>query len=208
MGLVSLESLRRVVKALVSKISKVSEQTELNKSAVGFQKKNLLKNQCQRTTLNGVTLETNSDGSITITGTNTLSSNFVAYWNMQTGAINNLNQFKDNKKWFKNGKYYLSGGTTKAGVQIRLSESDNSEGRGIECTGTQRLIEITDADQYVWTRIKISSNADFGEGERIYPMLRYAEIDDDTYEPYVDDVQTQIQQLVERISALENKLKD
>lgn len=38
-----------------------------------------------------------------------------------------------------------------------------------------------------------------------YPMVRYANITDDTYEPYQPSLQEQITELTSRVKALENK---
>ena len=49
----------------------------------------------------------------------------------------------------------------------------------------------------------ILSDADFSEPVTIYPMVRDANIKDSSYEPYVDDLQTQVSAIEKAVNSLE-----
>ncbi|MDE6789823.1 MAG: hypothetical protein K2J47_10985, partial [Ruminococcus sp.] len=167
------------------------EQTALNRSTLGYQRKNLLMNNCRAITKNGVTATVNADGSISLSGSNTFGSPFMIYANLQTGAA--TGQYVDNKKFLPNGKYILSGSKSGVNLQVRLAEIENSEGELVASSnGGETAFTVTDAHKYVWSRILIRTNADFGEGITIYPMIRSAEITDDTYEPYRPSIEERL----------------
>ena len=197
-----IDSLTNQVNTGKTELANTSEQAAINKSTLGYQVKNLLLNNCKTTTKNGVTATVNADKSITLTGSNTSGSAFVLYVNMQTGnAGTPSSQYTDNKKWIPNGNYILSGSTVGASIQIRLAEIENSEGEvTVSSNGGETTFTVTDAHKYVWSRVLITPSADFGsEGITIYPMIRLAEITDDTYEPYRPSIE-------ERLTALENAI--
>lgn len=200
-----------------SDIAKTDEQVALNRSTLGYQRKNFLMNNCQVVTKSGVTATVNADKSITLTGSNTLGSAFVLYVNMQTGnAGTTLTQYANNKKWIPNGDYILSGSAAGANIQIRLAEIENSEGELISSNnGNEIAFTVTDTHKYVWSRVLISANADFGsEGVTIYPMIRSADITDDIYEPYRPSVAEYIENNIvildseEEFNNLANKTAD
>lgn len=189
-----------------AKIAKTDEQVDLNRSTLGYQRKNFLINNCTTTTKSGVTATVNAAKSITLTGSNTSGSAFVLYMSMQTGNAGTASsQYVDNKKWIPNGNYILSGSTVGANIQIRLAEIENSEGELVSSSnGGETTFTVTDVHKYVWLRVLITSNADFGsDGVTIYPMLRYAEITDDTYEPYKPSVEERLAALEEKLAVLE-----
>lgn len=184
--------------AIKSDIAKMSEQIALNRGALAYQRKNLLLNKCSNVTQNGVTATVNTDGSITFSGSNTANKDFVMYWNLQTG---NSDQLKDNKKFLSNGTYILSGGKNGVYLQIVTSADNVSVERiFLNKDGVETKFTINPSDNYVWGRVLIASTADFSsEAVTIYPMIRYAEITDDTYEPYKPSIE-------ERLTALENAI--
>ena len=185
--------------------SAATEGVALNRSTLGYQRKNLLWNNCKTITRGGITAAVNEDGSITFNGTSTVSNIFTFFYNMETGSISSA--YTNNKKWIPNGKYILSTGiNTAVGVYLHVAFStDNiSESRYVSSVNEGKAeFEVTDADKYVWARIRIGANASF-DNITIYPMIRPAEITDDTYEPYKPSVQEQIDALIDRISALES----
>ncbi|MDE5853982.1 MAG: hypothetical protein K2H19_02850 [Ruminococcus sp.] len=69
-------------------IANMAEQTALNRSTLGYQSKNLLMNNCNSETINGVISTINIYGSVTLSGTNNLGKDFVLYQNMSTGLDN------------------------------------------------------------------------------------------------------------------------
>ena len=187
------------------------QKAAINQSTLGYQRKNLLMNNCKTTTKNGVTATVNDDGSITFTGSNT-GSDFVLYWNIQTGAADSAaEQYTGNKKWIPNGKYKVSGGHDGVTVQVRWSENNalgSDTGLVASSKGSEPVFTVTDAHKYVWSRIFIAAGADFSTPVTVYPMIRPADITDYTYEPYKPSVQEQIDALISRISALESSQTD
>lgn len=180
-------------------IIEAANQAAINKRTLGCQVKNVLLNNCKAKTLYGVTSTVNENGSITLTGSNTNSSAFILYWNMQTGtaATTLAGQYVGNKKWIPNGKYILSGSKSGANIQVRLAEEENSEGTSVTSSNSnETTFTVTDTHKYVWARLLIEAGADFSTPVTVYPMIRPAEITDDTYEPYKPSVE-------ERIAALE-----
>lgn len=189
---------------LKEELAKTAEQAALNRSTLGYQRKNLLMNNCKTTTKNGVTATINEDGSITFNGTSTNSSMWTLFFNMETGSTSST--YANNKKWVSNGKYILSIGiNTDVGIFLHVAFStDNvSESRFVSCGSNGKVeFEVTDADKYVWARIRIGANASF-DNVTIYPTIRSADITDDTYEPYKPSVEERLAALEEKLTALE-----
>lgn len=185
----------------------IAARTVLNEASIGFKQKNLLRNQCQNSTSYGISTVVNPDGSMTLNGTNNNSKGTsILYFNMQTGAgTKNEDQYINNAKFIPSGKYILSGGSENVLIQVCISTADKSEGRIIACFGEEVQFEVTEEDQYVWARIAVIKDAVL-ENVTIYPMIRFAEITDSTYEPYIDDLQTQVdglQMQIEKLSKIE-----
>lgn len=185
--------------------TEVKSEIALNRSTLGYQRKNLLLNKCSNKTSTGVTVTVNADGSITLNGTSTVSGTKIFYWNMQTGYTGDevSGQYTGNKKWLPNGKYILSGVATGISLQMVFSTDNASESRYVstDANGTAEF-EVTNADKYVWTRLRFAGSASF-DNITIYPMIRPAEITDDTYEPYKPSVEERLAVLEEKFAALE-----
>ena len=147
----------------------------LNKQTLGYSKKNLLKADFSSKTVNGVTY-TVSNGSVTVKGTATANASV------------NTNEFILEK-----GTYIASGcpkGGTVNTYRISINNINDTEfsmgfdfGDGVEFT----LTEKTKCKMYLDIRSGYTA-----DNLTFYPMIRSADIEDDTYEPYVDDVQTQL----------------
>lgn len=161
-------------------------ETALNRSTLGYQRKNLLKNTAVSKTTNGVTFTVNGDGSITTDGTSTGVVDYII-----------------GKYLFENGvKYTLSGcpsGGTASTYVLRVyglssgsSSSTSDYGNGVEFVGDGNTHDIR-----IVIGNRVNMNSDF------YPMLRYTEITDDTYEQYMPSVKEYISDLEARITALE-----
>lgn len=166
----------------VDDITAVKNSVAINKSTLGIQCKNLLKLPTNNQTINGISYIINDDGTITATGTATKSSNFLLY------------------TLKKDGKYKMSGcpstgSATTYMITVATTKKDGTvtysadRGSGVDVTFNSAL----------HTQITISIEIKVGitvEDMVFSPMLRYADITDDTYEPYQANVNT-------RISALE-----
>lgn len=184
---------------LQTQINTNKEQVAINKSSLGLQRKNYLMNRCTAYNGNGLNITVNKDGSITLKGRNESNSQVMVFSNFQTGA-GSSGQTTNNKKFIPTGDYILSGGGPGYRIQI-CANTENKENilSGTSTKGSTAEVKftITDEHQYSWTRLIVYENADFGEETIIYPMIRPAEITDNTYEPYKPSLQEQINTNVE-----------
>lgn len=147
-------------------VDPVKSQAAVNRTTLGTQCKNLLKNNAVTKTVNGVTFTVNTDGSVTVNGTNTSSS---------TGANLEICGFKN----YGDIKLTASLKSTDSNVYISVFDK-NWVGVGIICDN-----EVTwdndNKERYVRLVVKPGATV---ENVTVYPMIRYADILDDTYEPY------------------------
>ncbi len=188
--------LEELIEEEISRIT-LAEQT------LGCSAKNLLRNNCNTATKNDVTATVNDDGSITLSGANTAGSDFVIFYNLETGSADSNTQFVNNKKFLPNGRYFVSGGVTGCGIQVCVSPDNLTAPVKATAYASKETFTITDIDKYVWGRLIISNNADFSTPVTIYPMIRRSEITDDTYEPYKPSVEERLAALEEKLTALE-----
>ncbi len=167
--------------------SRLSEETALNRSTLGYQRKNLLKITAVSKTVNGVIFTVNNDGSVTANGTATKTAIFtLSKINLTVGK-----------------KYTLSGCPTGGssdtfklfGVDTEETGIDGAD-YGIGDTFTSKFSNV----QYhiVIYAGHTASNLTF------YPMLRYAEITDDTYEPYKPSIEERLATLEATLMAAES----
>lgn len=160
----------------------------VNKSTLGYQCKNLLKNTAVTTTINGVTFTVNDDCSVTANGTNS-TSNYV-----------NIKVFQGE---LEAGTYILSGTPANDSIcRMRLGlGTANGYGSYVSVdSGNGYTFTVTEKAIYT-VLCQIASGAT-ASNVIFKPMLRYADITDDTYEPYQPSVQEQIAALEARITAL------
>lgn len=130
---------------------------------------NLLKPTLETTTVNGVTITNNGDGTYTLNGTSTK-------W-----GITNLNYIDKNTKSIPVGKWRLVGGKSTAVLEVIASSrsigSDAGYRNGID-------FEIKNSDTNSWARIRFDSGVTF-DNVIVKPMVTEdltATYDD--YEPY------------------------
>ena len=160
------------------------------KGTIGYTSKNLIKYPYYRTTRteNGVTFTDNGDGSITINGTSTGVTYFQ--FSHRLNGPQTLNK----------GSYIISGVPQQAKGLYTLNVAKNdtvasSSASIILATDTSNGAEFTlDSDTDVGIYIEVPSGVKLNN-VTVYPMLIYASIKDDTYEPYEEDVQTQLDKL-------------
>ena len=155
----------------------------LNRTTLGTQCKNLLKNNAVTQTVSGVTFTINDDKSITVNGTATAQISFRINGKVGLGIGNYI--LTGCPSGGSNNTFYLTAYASSAW----LKSPDFGSGCKIENkTVTQVVISI--ASGYTANNLKF------------YPMLRDADITDDTYEPYQPSLVEQIIALEERIAAL------
>lgn len=149
-------------------VDPVKSQAAINRTTLGTQCKNLLKNTASTTTVNNVTFTVNSDGSITAKQTTTSPGNAIIKVATMT---------------LKPGTYILTGddeirlpgfGAIRFYVGNTIYSSNKPHTFDTEVTIDVRL--------FVWQGVNINGS------KTIYPMLRYADITDDTYEPYKENI--------------------
>ena len=172
--------------------SEVKSQISLNHSTLGYQRKNLLKNTAVSITKNGVTFTVNADGSVTINGTATA--------NAELGLFNGTPS-----KEMYNQPLKLSGcpsggsGTTYRVYLQNLTSGYTNLGRD-DGNGADVTVGI-DVTQIRYLIIIYAGYT--AENLTFYPMLRYAEITDDAYEPYKPSIEERLAVLEEKFAALE-----
>lgn len=174
-----IDEQHRIIK---SDILNAKNDIAINRTTLGTQCKNFA---IVRTSVSGeyhgAMWTKNADESITINGTPT-QNNFP-----------NIADFTPKKI----GRYYLSGCPKGGGQGLYQMYI---EGLGYDA-GSGAALNVTELKTY---RVKIAAYANYTyDNLTFYPMIRPADITDDTYEPYKPTLQDQINALVERIQALE-----
>lgn len=135
--------------------------------------KNLLQNTATSTTTNGVTFTVNNDGSVTCNGT----PNSGIYSDLLLSGT-----LYGEKLIIEYGNYILSNiGSSSALVAII--------GNGTHEIGRTRGNDVTFTDDVSWVLLRCYG---VEEPQTVYPMIRLASIEDDTYEPYIESTTTNI----------------
>ena len=141
-------------------------------------RKNLLQNTATSQEINGVTFTVNSDGSVTCNGTATAITTLA----INIGEI-------------LNGIYIVSGCPNNGAyntyrIDIRTSGNTTLEYNSeyVVDTGNGHLFDSTDAHSAV-IRINTGYTCD---NLTFYPMIRLATIEDDTYEPYIENTELDV----------------
>lgn len=168
-------------------------QSEIDglKSAVGHSKKNLLKYPYYSSTVSqlGVTFTVNSDGTIATSGTSTNLTSF-AMSDRQTSTLK-----------LRAGTYIVSGcpqGGSESTYRIAISIT-NKDGVGERVAsdfGNGAIFTLKE-DALIGAYIDVLSAGVNMANLTFKPMIRYASIQDDTYEPYVADVLTRLTNIKE-----------
>lgn len=176
--------------------TQVKNDIALNTSSIGMSKKNLLKYKETSKADSGITFTVNDDKSITVSGKNTSSS--TVWFRFAEGTLN----------LSIGGTYTVSGCPTnnrnednalKCVLRVEALgatvATDNGEGKTFTTVSTKNPIYMV---------IAVYAGADFTDNPvTFYPMIRYSDVTDDTYEQYQDDIQTQINNIIVRLTALE-----
>ena len=156
----------------------VKSDIAVNKATMGCKCKNLLKSTAVTQTINGVTFTVNDDKSITVNGTAT--SRIV----IATG-----------KAYIQQAGNYTYTGTPSGGSSATYSMNyrsgniykDTDIGNGVtaQFEGGKTYEAVID----IRSGVTVSDLT-------FYPMLRYADITDDSYEPYAEDINTRINNII------------
>lgn len=168
-----------------------SNDKNLEKSmstTLGYQKKNLVKNTAQSQTINGITFTVNDDGTVIANGTATENTALkISYVPLK-----------------KNTSYILSGLDNYSLSTVTISLFNTANHTSITALHLNPDFTVGSSDVNVEVRCVVYKGYT-ADGVVYKPMIRPAEIADDTYEPYVDDVKTRLDNLLARVIALETK---
>ena len=170
-----------------SNIATNKVDTALIKTALGYECKNLLK-PINSITRAGITYTVNEDGSVTLTGTSTTGSTYN-YFSIPVTL--------------KPGKYKINGmPETSSNNTYRVDLRATESGGTVYGYGAKEFeVEFTETTTvYYMIRIDGAYKEELG-GITFYPMIRYADITDDTYEPYKDSID-------ERLIKIQNEIGD
>ncbi len=206
-----LESaLRNVTTAYTNADEKLKLDIAVNQASIGLQRKNLFfhapissdfyyyTNHFDENgvyAVNGVTFTKNQDGSVTVNGTATLGSCITLFadrppktWQkypvILTGCPENTNP--------SDPDYRLTIEKEIFGTNVWTEYNDKGSGTNAVSFNEQNAAAV---------RIYVKAGVAFNNVV-FYPMLRYADIEDDTFEPYIPDMQTQVESNDEDIAML------
>lgn len=146
-------------------------------------------------TKNGITITCNNDGSITLDGTSTSSGAFISVYDLRAGYTTSTSH--QNYRLLGSGNYILSGCTASCRIQVFGTDTLDAVGSQIVASpadGSAATFTITDSHKYVYTRLYIAAGASFSN-ETIYPMIRKADVADDTWVEAKGSLQFQIDSL-------------
>ena len=161
-----IEGLADDIDTLQDDVETVEDKVEVLENTLGYTaSKNLLENTGTTTTKSGVTFTVNDDKSITLNGTATANT-----------SINVRVNF-----YLPNGEYILSGCPKDGTINTYYL---HMSGEGINCYdfGQGGTFVVNDG-MISYVRIFINSGATV-DNLTFYPMIRKADVTDDTYEPY------------------------
>lgn len=129
----------------------------------------------------GITATNNGDGSITINGT--ASSTTIPVGNLYLGTAGPASEQNDHKKHIPNGRYLCTTGVSaNQGVGFQIAGSNGSTISIIKGMYVSAEVDIDDTYQHNWIRIVVAAGT--YNNVTIYPMIRYADVQDATFEPY------------------------
>ena len=164
----------------------------INKATLGYQCKNLLK-PTNSITRAGITYTVNSDGSVTLTGALTTGSTYN-YFSIPVTL--------------KPGKYKVNGmPSTSSNSTYRVDLRSTESGGTVYGYGAKAFeVEFTETTTaYYMIRIDGTYKEELG-GVTFYPMIRYADIIDDTYEPYKENIDERLIKIQNEIGDIESVL--
>ena len=153
------------------------------RDTVGWTGKNLIHTSSATTTTSGVTftVNRNAQGEVSSIDISGASGNADVYFNL-----------KDKTSEYASGDYIFSDGVANANIGI-LAEGYNGSTwvtnfGGTSFTGEKSFtIDYSNYDS-ISLLIRVTANTTLSDTVTLYPMLRYADISDDTYEPYHESV--------------------
>jgi len=165
--------------------SAVKSDIALNRQTLGTASRNLLKITGSSQTTNGVTFTVNPDGSVTADGTASGNATFeIGTLSLKSGKTLHLSGCPIGGD---TGGYYIM--WLYIGTWYGVSEYDYGSG----------VTASISSDETISIRIRITSGTTVSSLV-FHPMIRSADITDDTFEPYKPSLQEQIEELRTQIA--------
>ena len=154
-----------------SNICPVSGWTGCNVTDTG---KNLLKNDLVSMTKNNVAFTKNADGTITVAGTANANTN-----------VDILGSSSNPYKGFLAGTYIISKANTNNNIRLSINMYNGTTWVKQSVTGsTDNVVFGIDYDGYDGVVVALYVPNGANVNETVKPMIRYASVGDDTYEPF------------------------
>ncbi len=192
------DSYKPYVGTVIEQLENIGNLPAINASTLGYTRKNALKVTASTTTVNGVTMTVNSDGTLSLSGTATAQAVIPIAPSRGRFPISDLPT-----------NFFLSGGDQMLGTEccigIELTTGANSGYIASFYDGDNgRTISLSDypTAKYWRAYIRIYEGVNV-DGITIYPMIRDVSIKNADYEPYAPSVLDYIKKLEDRVSALE-----
>lgn len=165
-------------------IATVEEQAVLNRQTLGYERKNLLKNNASTRTFSGITFTVNDDGSVTVNGTATANA-ILAISTYQ--IIPKGDYLCNGCTGGSSSTYYIRYVSAKSAEQ---TVSDNAQRQ----YNDDVTVTIDDGYDSIYANIVVLSGTTV-DNITLYPMIRRATDTDSTYVPYKESVEERLADL-------------
>lgn len=177
-------------------IQQSASQIAVNRSSAGLEKRNLLKIGTRGFDNGEVAMTVGSGGELTLNGQT---------GNTYTSIPLTSDTALDNTKHIPNGEYIIcTNGFSKLAVCVigYDYEGGHTVQRSLAwCQGSDVAFTVDDEFPYNYVELWLDVDTQFDD-ELILPMIRYKGVTDSSWEPFVPDLQMQINELREQIAHL------
>lgn len=169
-----IKAVSEIIDAVESELPHIKSDVAVNQSSIGLRKKNLLNVPKQTWSSSGLVFVVDDDG-VRVDGLASSNVYFNTYYE------------------FKAGNKYILSGCPKGGSSSTFFMGINGQVTSQFDFGNGSAVFAPKEDAIISCVIGVFAGMRM-DSILFKPMLRYADIEDDAYEPYVDDLQTQITQ--------------
>ena len=193
----SITAAAQNVNALVSSIQDSADRIYINSTSIGMHKKNILKTDASTKQLYGVTMTVNSDGSVTLNGTNS---------DRYTSLVLSSDDAYDNVKHIPNGSYILCSNSIPGAAVVVMGYkyvNDARVERSLAFCNSTAPVSFTVDDSYDYNYVEIYIDPEQTYTNKLVkPMIRLAGIANDDWEAYTPSLQEQIDELRTMIQSI------